>query len=103
MRGVAVVLVLALTGGVASAEETCAELLDAGVPGPAVRVEPGYLVETPAWLVPPARMCLVGQRLAECTTTPEPKAWPIVLATGLGVVGGAAVVLLTLWATGHLQ
>lgn len=102
-RTLVTVLVLALTGGVASAEEGCAELLDAGVPGPALQVGPGYVVEQPAWLVPPARMCLVGQRLQECTTTPEPKAWPIVLATGLGVVGGAVVVLLTLWATGHLQ
>ena len=103
MKPVALVLVLALTGGGASAEEGCAELLDAGVPGPAVRVEPGHVVETPSWLVPNARMCLVGQRLQECTTTPEPKAWPIVLSAAGGVAVGAVVVVLALWATGHLQ
>jgi hypothetical protein len=102
VKPLCLVLALALAGQ-ASAEETCADLLDGGVPGPAVLVPTGHVVESPAWLMPPARMCLVGQRLQACETQPQLTPWPVVLAGGAGLVFGAAVVLVSLWATGHLK
>jgi hypothetical protein len=99
-------LFLALVvGGQASAQDaTCAELLDGGVPGPAVKVLPGHVVEESAWLVPPARMCLVGERLAACDPSPPLVPVKVLVLTGAaGVVVGAAIALVVAGATGHLR
>lgn len=105
VRAIALAVALVLFPGAAWAQDaTCAELADAGVPGPAVRVEPGYVVESPAWLVPPARMCRVGEALSACESKPvEPSTGVLVAVGGGSAAVAVAVVLLSLWASGHLR
>lgn len=86
----ALALALVLVGGTARAQ-TCAELLDGGVPPPVVKVAPGDVVAAPGYLVPPARMCLIGQSLTPCEPSPAPVLVGVVV--GLLVGAGAAAIV----------
>jgi hypothetical protein len=95
-------LILAAVLSQAVPGENCAELLDAGVPAPVVRLEPGTVVEKPLYAMTPARTCYLGQELQTCQAADTSTLTPLLLG---GAAGAVLVAVLggVLMATGHLQ
>lgn len=83
-------------------QENCAELLDAGVPAPVVRLEPGTVVERPLYAMTPARTCYLGQELQTCNAADKSTVLPLVLGGAAGLILGG-VVFGVLAATGHVK
>jgi hypothetical protein len=84
--------------------ESCAELLDAGTPAPAVKAEAGQLIPSDAWVMSSARMCAAGQAEQTCqaVVSSEP-VMPYVIGAGAGVVIALLAGGLIAYGTGHLK
>lgn len=83
------------------AEQTCAELLDGGVEPPPVTLLPkGTVLDQDSYVATPARMCRIGDKLADCEGVPFRTV--VTLMTGTAVVV-AGVVLASLAASGHIK
>lgn len=95
-------LVLLLLAADPVPQENCAELLDAGVPAPVVRLEPGTVVEKPLYAMTPARTCYLGQELQTCNAADKSMLTPLLLGAGGGALIGAIVIAM-LAGTGHVR
>ena len=95
-------LVLAALLSQAVPGENCAELLDAGVPAPVVRLEPGTVIEKPLYAMTPARTCYLGAELQTCQAADKSVLTPLLLGGAAGLVIGA-IAFGVVAATGHLR
>ena len=95
-------LVLAALLSQAVPGENCAELLDAGVPAPVVRLEPGTVIDKPLYAMTPARTCYLGNELKTCQATDTSTLTPLLLGGAAGIVIGA-IAFGVAAATGHLR
>lgn len=93
---------LAPSRALAQDEQTCAELLDAGVPATPRYLLPGTVVTEPTFALSPARMCLVAGELKDCAGGSPPLSVYALLAGG-GVVVGAALAVATLAVAGRIK
>lgn len=98
-------LVLLLLAADPVPQENCAELLDAGVPAPVMRIAPGTVVDQPLYVMTPARTCYLGAELQTCQADEKGalKGWQMLAigAGGMGVVAG--IVFGVLAASGHVK
>jgi hypothetical protein len=100
---ISILLSMALSQAVP--QENCAELLDAGVPAPVVRLEPGTVIDKPLYAMTPARTCYLGQEMQACTNLEASQPKPLLMGALVG--GGAVLAVLGVVAgvaaaTGHL-